>query len=138
VVIARRSSSIAVNYTIAGVKLTPKLYYDVNLDGPTAEFSAAFTLPLKDLARSSISAAPMANTCRRTSCTNRSPPRKRGVPTGRSRHRSLSAYENSKVVVGFAYAKGEDSFVKQGSAPKVANPLAMGRGVVSLSYAWTY
>jgi len=41
--------NIALNYTFAGVKLTPKLYYDLVLDGPTAELAVAYTVPLKEI-----------------------------------------------------------------------------------------
>jgi uncharacterized protein (TIGR02001 family) len=41
--------SLAVNYTIAGVKLTPKFYYDLTMQGPTFEFNAAYTVPLEKL-----------------------------------------------------------------------------------------
>ena len=41
--------NIALNYTVGGVKLTPKLYNDFVLKGPTAEFTAAYTVPLTGL-----------------------------------------------------------------------------------------
>ena len=40
--------NIALNYTVAGWKFTPKLYYDLVLKGPTYEFTAAYVIPLKD------------------------------------------------------------------------------------------
>jgi len=41
--------SLALNYTVSGVKITPKVYYDFTLKGPTWELSGAYALPLKDL-----------------------------------------------------------------------------------------
>ena len=40
--------NIALNYTVNGVKLTPKVYYDVVLKGPTYELTIAYAIPLKD------------------------------------------------------------------------------------------
>ena len=44
----------------------------------------------------------------------------------------------SKVIVGFAYSKGSGNYLKQGSAPKYLNSSAVGRGVVTVSYAFTF
>jgi Putative MetA-pathway of phenol degradation len=41
--------NLAVNYTLGGLKLTPKLYYDFVLREATYEFNAAYAVPLKDL-----------------------------------------------------------------------------------------
>ncbi len=41
--------NIALNYTVEGVKLTPKFYYDVILHTQTYEFDAAYTVPLKSI-----------------------------------------------------------------------------------------
>ncbi|HTU03004.1 MAG TPA: TorF family putative porin, partial [Candidatus Sulfotelmatobacter sp.] len=38
---------LAVNYAVAGVNLTPKLYYDLVLGGPTLELSATYGVPLR-------------------------------------------------------------------------------------------
>ena len=41
--------SLALNYTVEGVKFTPKVYYDVVLEGATWEFSAAYAVPMKEI-----------------------------------------------------------------------------------------
>src|SRR5690606_31913746 len=41
--------SLAASFTVAGVQLTPRLYYDVMLAGATYELTAAMALPLKSL-----------------------------------------------------------------------------------------
>ena len=46
--------------------------------------------------------------------------------------------KESKLTVGFAYTKGSGNFLKAGSTPKVVNTAAVGRGVVTLSYAYTF
>ncbi len=46
--------------------------------------------------------------------------------------------KESKLTVGWAYTEGRDNFLKQGPSPKAANPAAVGRGVFTVSYAWTF
>jgi hypothetical protein len=46
--------------------------------------------------------------------------------------------KESKLIVGFAYTKGGGNFFKAGSTPKVENTAAIGRGVVTLGYAYTF
>ena len=46
--------------------------------------------------------------------------------------------KDSKIVLGFAYTEGSGNYFKQGSAPKVQNTAAVGRGVLTVSYAITY
>ena len=41
--------NIALNYTVEGFKITPKLYYDFVLRGPTAEVTGTYAIPLKDM-----------------------------------------------------------------------------------------
>jgi uncharacterized protein (TIGR02001 family) len=131
--------SIAVNYTIAGVKLTPKLYYDFTLDGPTFELTAAYAVPLKDLGTELDFSATYGDYLQKDVVRNSVPQTKAwgtywlvGVTM------PYQITKNSKFVVGFAYTRGDDAFVKQGSTPKFGNSLAVGRGVVSVSYAWTF
>jgi hypothetical protein len=40
--------------------------------------------------------------------------------------------------VGVAFTKGTENFFKQGSTPKFANTAAVGRGVVTVSYAISF
>jgi uncharacterized protein (TIGR02001 family) len=131
--------NLAVNYTIAGVKLTPKLYYDTVLKGPTGELSAAFAVPLKEIGSELDFGGTYGEYLQKDVVRNSVPDTKawgRYWSVGVSAPYQLT--KTQKIVVGYTYAKGEESFVKQGTAPKVANGLAMGRGVASVSYAWTF
>jgi uncharacterized protein (TIGR02001 family) len=131
--------SIAVNYTFAGVKLTPKLYYDWNLDGPTAELSAAYALPLRELGTELDFAATYGEYMQKDVARNAQPAVKAwGEYWSAGVTMPYQITKNSKLTIGLAYAKGEDAFVKWGSTPKFTNSLAMGRGVFSASYAWTF
>ena len=46
--------------------------------------------------------------------------------------------KDSKLTIGWAYTKGSDNFFKQGNTPKSRNAAAVGRGVVSLGYSFTF
>ena len=57
--------NLALNYTVTGVTLTPKAYYDVVLRGPTYELNGAYVILLKAvgteltfLARSALTTSP--------------------------------------------------------------------------------
>jgi len=130
--------SLAVNYTVNGVKLTPKLYYDVVLKGPTYELTAAFAVPLKD-AGTVLDFAATIGSYKWTDAAEATPAVKNwgdywqlGVSV------PITVSKNSKIVIGFAYTEGSGNFYKQGTAPKVENTAALGRGVVTLSYAITF
>jgi uncharacterized protein (TIGR02001 family) len=131
--------NIALNYTVAGVKLTPKLYYDLILKGPTYEFTAAYTIPLKDLG-SELDWIATAGTFKIDDAAKGASPAVKnwgdyylfGVSL------PIAITKDSKLSIGFAYTKGGSNFLKAGSTPKVENTAAVGRGVVTLSYAYTF
>jgi hypothetical protein len=131
--------SIALNYTIAGLKLTPKLYYDVILDGPTYEITAAYAVPLKEIG-SELDFTAVAGTYMVRDYAKGADPRVKnwgdyyliGVAM------PFQITKESKLTVGVAYTKGTGNFLKQGSDPKFVNTAAVGRGVVTLTYAWTF
>lgn len=131
--------SLALNYTIAGVKLTPKYYYDVTLRGPTYEFNAAYALPLKDLGTELDFTGQIGTFIVRDAANNTSPSVKSwgdywllGVAA------PFQLTKESKLTVGFAYTEGRDAYAKQGRSPKVSNSLAVGRGVVTVSYTYAF
>lgn len=131
--------SIAVNYTIGGVKLTPKFYYDTTLKGPTAELTAAFAVPLKDIGTELDFSATYGEFIQRDIIRNSAPRTKAwGNYWSAGVSMPYQITKTSKLTVGFSYQKGDDQFVKQGSAPKTANSLSMGRGVVSVAYGWSF
>jgi len=131
--------NLAVNYSVLGLTLTPKLYYDVVLKGPTYEFNAAYALPLKD-AGTELDFTGTIGTFRWTDAAENTSPSVKNW--GNYWQAGVSApfqiTKEAKFIVGWAYAKGSDNFVKQGSLPKSANPAAVGRGVVTVSWAMTY
>ncbi|HWA87317.1 MAG TPA: hypothetical protein VG710_13900 [Opitutus sp.] len=131
--------NVAVNYTFAGVKFTPKIYYDVVLKGPTYEFTAAYAVPLAS-AGTELDFVGTVGTFKWTNfAENTSPDVKNwgdywlvGVSM------PFQVTKESKLTVGLAYTEGDNNYLKQGSAHRVVNTAAVGRGVVSVSYAWTF
>lgn len=131
--------SLAVNYTLAGLKLTPKVYYDLMLNGPTAEFTAAYAVPLKDMGTELRFTGTVGTFKWSEAFENSSPKTKNwgdywavGVAA------PFQINPRSSLTVGWSYTGGEDNFVKQGTLPKVKNTAAVHRGVVTISYAYTF
>jgi len=131
--------SVAVNYTVGGVTLTPKIYYDIILNGPTYEFSAAYALPLTG-AGTELDFSANIGTFKWTKYAESTSPDIKNY--GNYWQVGVSApfqiTKDSKFTLGWAYVKGSDNFLKQGTAPKIANSAAVGRGVATISYAITF
>ena len=130
--------NIAFNYTVSGLTLTPKFYYDVVLKGPTYELNAAYSVPLKELG-TELAFTGTVGTFKWTQFAPTSPDTKNwgdywlvGVAL------PFAITKESKLTLGWAYTEGRDNYLKQGSAPQTVNSLAVGRGVVTVSYAWTF
>ena len=131
--------SLALNYTVGGVKFTPKIYYDVVLKGPTYELNAAWALPLKDLGTELDFLATLGTYKWDSAAKGASPEVKNygdywllGVTV------PIAITSSSKVLVGLAYTQGNNNFFKQSGSPKVENTAAVGRGVVTLGYTITF
>lgn len=132
--------NVAANYTVAGVTLTPKVYYDVVLKGPTYEFNVAYAVPLKD-AGTELDFAGTIGTYKWTSAS----------PDQGADVKNLGNYwllgvsapfqivkDTQKLILGWAYTKGSDNFIKLGSTPRSANSAAVGRGVATVAYAISF
>lgn len=131
--------NLAVNYTVSGIKLTPKIYFDTMLNGPTAEFSAAYAVPLKD-AGTELDFVGTVGTYKWTTAAESTTPDVKNTGdywlVGVSAPFQLTS--NSKLTVGAAYTKGSNNYFKSGTTPKVRNPAAVGRGVFTVSYAVSF
>lgn len=127
--------SIALNYTLGGFKLTPKLYYDFVLKGPTAELTAAFAVPLKDLGTELDFTAAAGTFIWKDYAPETNPDIKNWgdyYMVGVTAPFQIST--DSKITIGWAYTKGSNNYLKQGTDGKVANSAAVGRGVLTISY----
>ena len=131
--------NIAFNYTVGGFKLTPKLYYDFVLKGPTAELTGAFAVPLKD-AGTELDFTATVGTFKWTEAFENTTPSVKnwgnywlvGVAM------PFQVTKSSKLTIGIAYTKGSDNYFKQTGFGKFQNTGAIGRGVATISYGMTF
>lgn len=131
--------SLALNYTVSGIKLTPKLYYDVVMHGPTYELSASWSAPLKNFGTELDFLATIGRYDWKKAAADTSPDLRNygnywlvGVSA------PITINASSKFVVGFAYTQGRSNFYEQNGSPKVENTAAVGRNVVTISYNFTF
>jgi uncharacterized protein (TIGR02001 family) len=131
--------SLALNYTVEGVKLTPKFYYDMVLKQSLFEFSVAYSIPVKEIG-SSIDFLGQVGTFKAQDALENSSPGFKNYGNYWLAGVTLpfQITKESKVSIGWAYTKGSDNFFKQGSRPKFENTGAVGRGVATLAYSYTY
>lgn len=128
--------SVALNYTVAGLRLTPKVYYDAVLEGATYELAAFYAVPLTTLGTELDFSATIGTFEWKDAVENASPRVKnRGDYWQAGVALPFQITATQRVTVGWYYAKGDENFLKQGTAPKVANGGAVGRGVGVISYA---
>jgi len=136
---SRFEPNIAFNYTVCGIRFTPKFYYDVVLKGPTYEFNIAAALPLKALG-TELDWNAIAGTFIVRDAANGANPAVKSWGNyyllGVSAPFAISYA--SKLILGVAYTKGSGNFLKAGSTPKVENTAAVGRGIVTINYSYTF
>jgi uncharacterized protein (TIGR02001 family) len=131
--------SVAVNYTVSGVKFTPKFYYDTVLEGPTYELTIAYTVPMKEMG-TELSFAVSGGTFMWKDAVKNSAPKTKnwgdyyqvGVTA------PFEITKTSKLILGLAYAEGSGNYYKTGTAPKSENTAAVGRGIATISYAISF
>jgi uncharacterized protein (TIGR02001 family) len=132
--------NIALSWTMAdGVKLTPKIYYDLVLKGPTYEVTALYAVPLKDIGSELDFTATYGGYKWEEAANDASPDVKAwgqywlfGVAA------PFQITPKSKLVLGFAYTEGRKAYTKAGTFGKTPNSLAIGRGVATVSYSYTF
>lgn len=132
--------SLALNYTTPfGLKLTPKLYYDVVLAGPTAELTGSYALPLTSIGSELDFTATIGDFIWKSYAENTTPDIKNWGEywlIGVSAPFQLTT--KSKLTIGLAYTKGWGNYLKQPGSAAVQNPAAVEKVVFSLSYAYTF
>jgi len=131
--------SLALNYTVEGVKLTPKIYYDMVMKQSLLEFSVAYAIPLKD-AGTEIDFLGQVGTFKALDMLENSSPAYKNYGNYWLAGITLpfQITKDAKLSIGWAYTKGSDNFFKQGSRPKFENTAAVGRGVATISYSMTF
>lgn len=131
--------NFALNYTVQGFKITPKVYYDFLLKGPTWEATGTYAVPLKDVG-SELDFTAQFGTYKYKDVARDGNPRTKawgdywlvGVAM------PFQINKESKLTIGLAYSEGRNAFFKTGTFPKAGNSLAVGKSVFSVSYAWTF
>jgi uncharacterized protein (TIGR02001 family) len=131
--------NLAVHYTGPGFRITPKVHYDTVLDGFTVEVSGVYAYPLTRWG-TELNLLATVGTYRWDDYTRDAAPAVKawgdywllGVSI------PVQITRQSKITAGFAYTEGREAFTKAGPAPKLRNPLAAGRGVVTLTYAFAF
>ncbi len=131
--------SLGLEWAVAGVLVTPRLYYDLVLDGPTWELNAAYALALPQLGTELNFGATIGTYTWRDavrgaepSVTNRGSYWLLGVSV------PFTFSARSTVTLGFAYTEGFNNTYEQPGSPTEKEPAALGRGVVTLSYAFSF
>lgn len=118
--------SVALVYTVGALTLTPKVYYDVVLQGFTYEGTAAYAYPMPAFG-TELDLAATVGTFLLDHSINASPSQKAsgnywsvgaGIP--------FTITKASKLTIGWAYAEGWSSAG------------TVGRGVLSASYAYSF
>jgi hypothetical protein len=131
--------NIALNYTFRnGVRLTPKLYYDMTQKGLTYEFTATGATPLKTLG-TELDWTAMGGTFTTKDYFNGAIPAEKnsgnyylvGV-------KAPYAIKDSTLTLGVAYTKGSDNTIEHANFPTIDNPDAAGRTVITLSFGHTF
>lgn len=122
-----------------GVTVTPKVYYDLVLDGPTYEITGAYAVPLKDIGSEIDLTATYGDYVFKDAAKDASPTVKQvGTYWLIGAAMPFQITKEATLTIGFAYTKGENASFKQAGTPKSDNPLAVGRGVVTVSYAYAF
>lgn len=137
--VATYEPNLAVNYTIAGVKLTPKVYYDVTMQGPTFELNAAYTVPLEKLHTELDFSGSVGTYYWDDSVKGASPKVKNSgsyYQVGVALPFTLN--EHLKLIPGVAYAQGFDNKFEVAGQPDENNSAAVGRVVATISLSYTF
>lgn len=131
--------SIALNYTVGGLKLTPKAYYDFVLKGPTYELNAFYALPLTGLG-TELDFTGSVGTYKQREVVRDGNPRTKAWgdywSVGAAVPFQLSP--EIKLTVGWMYTEGKNAYFKTGPAPRVPNSLAVDRHVFTVSFAHSF
>jgi uncharacterized protein (TIGR02001 family) len=131
--------NIAINYTLSGVKLTPKVYYDFMYKGATWEIAGAHSVALANLGLT-VDLSASFGTFKLTDVVKDASPKVKHWgnywTVGLSVPFQISP--NSKLTLGWTYAEGWQHKLKQGAAAMYTDPLQAARGVVSVNYSFSF
>jgi uncharacterized protein (TIGR02001 family) len=127
--------SLAINYTVSGVKLTPKFYYDMVVKGPTYEFAASYTVPVKDI-NSEVGLTATIGTYTWNEAVKDSAPstKNKGDYFILGAAMPFELIKGQKLVLGASWSKGSSNYYQTGTGPKITNTAAVSRIFATVSY----
>lgn len=131
--------SLAIDATIAGLRVVPKLSHDLDLEATTLEVATAYALALPSLGTELDFTGAAGTYLRRDDFSGVAGA---GKAWGNYWQVGVSLpYQVSfrtKLVVGWTYSAGSGAFVKPSSAPRLADPRTAARGFASLGFSTTF
>ena len=131
--------SLALNGTLAGISLTPKLSHDLNLDATTLEVAAVYALALPALGTELDFNGTAGTYLRRDEVSAFAGQTKAwGNYTQIGVSLPYQVNPRTKLVVGWTYAAGSGAFIKPGAFPRTADPRTAARGFASLGFSTTF
>jgi len=135
--------NIALNYTVDGVTLTPKFYYDVVLDTATYEFDAAYTIPLKSISSEfdltgTVGAYDGTNVANTDGVANAPKTTAKGNYWLLGVSMPFTLNSATKLLVGWSYTEGGSATLQTGNSPSQVNTEAVGRGFATVGLAITF
>src|SRR5205823_1734712 len=109
--------SVALNWTAGALTLTPKVYYDVVLNGPTLELGAAYVVPLKG---TELDFSGTVGSYRWDDAIENSTPTTKNWGDYWSAGVALpfQVTKTQKLTIGWTYTQGTKNYIKTGSLPK--------------------
>jgi len=128
--------SMAANIDVHGVRLTPKIYYDLTREGATYELNAALAIALQSLGTElDLNAA--VGTFRLNSVTPDTDPREKNWGDYFTLNASVPyrITANGTLSLSVGYSVGTNNYFKQAGLPRKRNPDARSRAIVSLGYS---
>ena len=125
-------------YTLKGIQFSLNFYYDLTMQGPTYEFGADYTIPLQQLGFD-IELSALAGRCdwAHTVPESSAKVRNEGDYWQAGLSIPIEFSKNSKLTVGWYYEKGLNNHFYEGDS-KIPNHDAIGRGVFSVGFAYTF
>ena len=130
---------LGLNYTIGGVTLAPKIYYDTVQKGATYELNSSYSVPLTAQKTSLDFAFTIGTYSWKNSVKGATPELKnRGDYFQIGVSSPFQLAENLTLTAGVAYHRGFNNRYESASSPTERNPDAVGRWVVSLSCASSF
>ena len=132
--------SLALDYSVAGLRLTPAYSYDTVLRGSNYELAALYAIPMSG-AGTELDFNGSAGCYLYSDAShihdNAGSVRSKGNYWTLGASVPFQVIRNVKLTVGWDYEYG-DGHLQQGAAPQIANPQCVGRGVFSASLGYRF